>query len=418
MSKQDRQGVRTPADLERKYQFGKTFAEMIGLINETRESVDSVESSVRSEIAEQYTTIMRDAEKIMMEALTEYVKTGDYEEYKKTVSSEFKIMSDRITANLTSTESSITNVSSRIDSVNNDLQSTKTNIDSIDSDLQNTKTNLDNLDSDLQNTKENLDSLGSDLQSAKQDITGVEQDIQNLDKDLDEYTQATDTFKQTVTQELTDAANRLSGVEGDIEDANGVIDSVNKDLQNVKGDLELHYTASSEFQERCESEFTATAKQIALNMSSTRESFVSVNATLEDAQNDIKEQYEFSEELKEYCESEFEATSQKLELNFAQITEQITNINGNSQTVNENLEKYFEFGVNGLTIKAGENAMSLVIDNDIIKFVNNGQQFGWWDGVNFHTGNIVVELNERAQLGNFAFIPRSNGSLDFLKVGG
>ena len=82
------------------------------------------------------------------------------------------------------------------------------------------------------------------------------------------------------------------------------------------------------------------------------------------------------------------------------------------------LEKHFEFGVDGVTIKAGENSMSLVLDNDIIKFVKNGQQFGWWDGVDFHTGNIVVKLNERAQLGNFAFIPRSNGSLDFLKVGG
>lgn len=44
--------------------------------------------------------------------------------------------------------------------------------------------------------------------------------------------------------------------------------------------------------------------------------------------------------------------------------------------------------------------------------------FGSWDGNDFYTGNIVVKLNERAQLGNFAFVPRSDGSLSFLKVGG
>ena len=74
--------------------------------------------------------------------------------------------------------------------------------------------------------------------------------------------------------------------------------------------------------------------------------------------------------------------------------------------------------MDGLAIKAGEGTMSLRIDNDLIIFEKNGQQFGHWDGVDFHTGNIVIEVTERAQFGNFAFVPRSNGSLSFLKVGG
>ena len=88
------------------------------------------------------------------------------------------------------------------------------------------------------------------------------------------------------------------------------------------------------------------------------------------------------------------------------------------QAVSERIEKHFEFTTNGLLIKAGEGTMNLILDNDLIRFVKNGQQFGWWDGVNFHTGNIEVEVNERAQFGNFAFVPRSNGSLSFLKVTG
>lgn len=72
--KQDRTGVRTAVDLERKYNFGKTFAEMLGLINDSRDKVDSVESSLRNEIKDQATTLMRDTEKIVMTA-TENVKT-------------------------------------------------------------------------------------------------------------------------------------------------------------------------------------------------------------------------------------------------------------------------------------------------------------------------------------------------------
>ena len=68
--------------------------------------------------------------------------------------------------------------------------------------------------------------------------------------------------------------------------------------------------------------------------------------------------------------------------------------------------------------KSAEGSMVLTLENDLIVFKKNGATFGWWDGVDFHTGNIVVEVNERAQFGNFAFVPRSNGSLSFLKVGG
>lgn len=124
------------------------------------------------------------------------------------------------------------------------------------------------------------------------------------------------------------------------------------------------------------------------------------------------------EEFKQTVESELAVMAERISMNFTAATEQVTAINGDLQSVVETLQKHFDFSVDGLTIKAGENSMELVLDNDMIKFMQNGQQFGWWDGVNFHTGSVVVDLNERAQFGDFAFVPRSNGSLDILKVGG
>ena len=70
-----------------------------------------------------------------------------------------------------------------------------------------------------------------------------------------------------------------------------------------------------------------------------------------------------------------------------------------------------------LTHTLEEGTLTLTIENDMIVFKKNGEPRGWWDGVDFHTGNIVVNVNERAQFGNFAYIPRSDGSLMFLKVG-
>ena len=58
-AKQDVAYARTAQDIERKYSFGKTFADMLGLINDNRDKVDSVESSLRNEITERETAISR-----------------------------------------------------------------------------------------------------------------------------------------------------------------------------------------------------------------------------------------------------------------------------------------------------------------------------------------------------------------------
>lgn len=78
--------------------------------------------------------------------------------------------------------------------------------------------------------------------------------------------------------------------------------------------------------------------------------------------------------------------------------------------------KYMRFTVNGIEIGSSTNPLKLILDNEAIKFENNEKVIGKWDGSNFYTGDIIVELNQRAQFGNFAFVPRSDKSLMFLKV--
>ena len=96
-AKQDRTYARTAQDLERKYQFGKTFAEMLGLINDNRDKVDEVESSLRNEITESSTTLRRDTEQIVMQA-TETVRTELNEAISEVSSKvEMKLDADAVT---------------------------------------------------------------------------------------------------------------------------------------------------------------------------------------------------------------------------------------------------------------------------------------------------------------------------------
>lgn len=124
------------------------------------------------------------------------------------------------------------------------------------------------------------------------------------------------------------------------------------------------------------------------------------------------------EKLKATFSSELSVMASMIAMNFEASIEHTNTVDGELQTVQEYLEQHFEFSADGLLIKAGENSMGLRIRNNLIEFEENGTVFGSWNGVDFYTGNIIVRVEERAQFGDFAFVPRSNGSLDFLKVGG
>lgn len=107
----------------------------------------------------------------------------------------------------------------------------------------------------------------------------------------------------------------------------------------------------------------------------------------------------------------------------AEFVEEITTEHNATQSEFERIYSYIKmsdgaitFGVDGnpITLKIGKSAE----DKQGIIFYRNGVEFGFWDGENFYTGNIIIRLNERFQLGNFARLPRSDGSVVLLKVGG
>ena len=118
----------------------------------------------------------------------------------------------------------------------------------------------------------------------------------------------------------------------------------------------------------------------------------------------------------EEVRTDLQLTSDSFSVSLQAKETEISELNNRLQTVESNIAKHFEFTIDGLIIKAGENEMKLQLDNDIIRFIKNGEEFGNWDGVDFYTGNIIVSTNERAQFGNYAYIPRSDESLMFLKV--
>lgn len=115
--------------------------------------------------------------------------------------------------------------------------------------------------------------------------------------------------------------------------------------------------------------------------------------------------------------AELYITSDQVDIKISNVDSRISDIGKDTDSKFDEFYKYFEFRETGLSILES-SGFELRLDSGMIQFMKDGVPFGWWDGVDFHTGNIVVEIEERAQFGNFAFVPRSDGSLQLLKVGG
>ncbi len=122
--------------------------------------------------------------------------------------------------------------------------------------------------------------------------------------------------------------------------------------------------------------------------------------------------------FKPTVESQLSVMASEIAMNFSKSMKEIDDVEGDLQGKFTELAKYIRFSVDGIEIGDSKSPLKLFLDNDMIHFKKDNITLGWWDGTDFHTGNLVVDVKERAQFGNYAFIPRSDGSLQLKRVGG
>jgi hypothetical protein len=140
---------------------------------------------------------------------------------------------------------------------------------------------------------------------------------------------------------------------------------------------------------------------------------------VQEATKSLVTQTEFGE-YKETAKTEMKTTSEGvfIELNETHNGQKFSDLDGDIKKINEKLNKNFSFTQDGMIIGSGDSAVRLIIDNEngIIFERKDGYRLGYWDGNDFYAGNIVIRVDERAQFGNYAYIPKSDGSLMFTRV--
>lgn len=234
-------------------------------------------------------------------------------------------------------------------------------------------------------------------------------------------------FTEDVDEELTQLTQRVSKTEADIKVNSDAIalKASQEELETVRTVANQAQTAAGTAKATAEgAASTVTSMSERLSKAETNIDLNTQQIALKATKEEVAKKVD-SDSFETYqseVETEFSVMAEGIDMKFSAVSEQTKEVDDDLQAWKTQYSKHITFsGDTAITITStdGTNSITLEIDNEKgIVFKKNGVQFGWWDGDDFHTGNIAVEVNERAQFGNFAYVPRSDGSLAFLKVGG
>lgn len=143
-----------------------------------------------------------------------------------------------------------------------------------------------------------------------------------------------------------------------------------------------------------------------------------IGQTAEQIRTEVSETYSTKSALDEYktqVSTQFTQTSTDYTFLFTQLEQYISTLDDDTQTQFTEITKYIRFVDGNIVLGEVGNQITLVIQNDRISFLQSGAEVAYFSNNRLYVydGQFINSL----RLGNFAFIPRSNGSLDFKKVG-
>ena len=90
-------------------------------------------------------------------------------------------------------------------------------------------------------------------------------------------------------------------------------------------------------------------------------------------------------------------------------------LDGETSAEFANIRKFIQFVNGDIILGEAGNPLQLKIENDRIAFIFNGLEGAYWANGNFYITDVRVLTSIR--IGNYAFIPRTNGNLSFKWVG-
>lgn len=295
---------------------------------------------------------------------------------------------------------------------NTEYQKNKADVDS----------QLSTLSGDLATAQSTLSDLQSDQSEAAQKLAAAEKTLQEAQDAVD----ALQTSQSATQSQLEAAQSALKDAQDAVTKAQADVDAANAAIADVQGDIGTIQTDIDGLKSRvttAETAITQNADEIKLKATRTE-----VDSTIQQLQSDMSSQIQVNADgISQLTEQTTNLTSEvgdlrqtlgsQIQQNADSIELALTQIIQNTDDTNATFEewrKYMRFTADGLELGETGNAVLLRLDNDRISFVQEGHEVAYISDQQLYITDATFVHTLR--IGNFAFVPRQNGSLDFKQV--
>lgn len=142
-----------------------------------------------------------------------------------------------------------------------------------------------------------------------------------------------------------------------------------------------------------------------------------INQSTTEIMQQVSEDYYYKDDANTLIESintRFSQTNEEFEFRFNEFQLNLQDVASGADAKFQEITKYIRFIDGNIVLGEDGNELTLKIQNDRISFLESGAEVAYFSNRKLYI--LDGEFLNSLTLGNFAFIPRSNGNLSFKKV--
>lgn len=205
-------------------------------------------------------------------------------------------------------------------------------------------------------------------------------------------------YKDPQNTKITVGETKLSLVDEQLGNKNQILENVNR-IDNAFSQIALNQGKINSVIQEQVSYFTQMIQN-------------SEGIVMEAVKNYVKtSDYE---EFKESIGTKLTQTAEGFDFDFQEFKETVKNDNDNIYAILEEYQKYIRFIKGAIELGEAENPLTTKIENGQFSFLVNGEVTNYFS--NGKSYNEEVEVEQRLTIGNFAWVNRSDGSLELKKI--
>lgn len=139
--------------------------------------------------------------------------------------------------------------------------------------------------------------------------------------------------------------------------------------------------------------------------------------TQEDITATVAERYSLKEDteaLISEVSTQVEQTKNSFDITFTQFSQDLASAAAGTDAQFEEIKRYIRFVDGKILLGEAGNELELEIAHDRISFLQDGAEVAYFSNRKLYVTD--TQILHSLQLGNFAFMPRSNGNLSFKKI--